>query len=216
MLSDLENLSHVYALATLDRLGWQRDRRRTRWTPKTCGNGCRVGDEHRAPLPPATGDAGEDRRAGTEADGGFVVAVEIRRVRCRTGHAGRRGSVRGPAICWRNTTHGSNEIGLFRRSANALPDVLRGEADALTLLFSSGEPTAADLYLKAPVARAANRLLADAIDGTPGQDLPGGAPAQGDRGRCRAPGRRPPRSCPSFPTAVTTTSTRTYAPFGSN
>ena len=58
--------------------------------------------------------------------------------------------------------HGSNEIGLFRRSANALPDVLRGEADALTLLFSSGEPTVADLYLKAPVARAANRLLADA------------------------------------------------------
>ena len=59
--------------------------------------------------------------------------------------------------------HGSNEIGLFRRSARALPDVLRGEADALTLLFSSGEPTAANLYLKAPVARAANRLLADAV-----------------------------------------------------
>ena len=41
--------------------------------------------------------------------------------------------------------------------------MLRGKQDPLTLLFSSGEPTAADLYLKAPVARAANRLLADAV-----------------------------------------------------
>ena len=59
--------------------------------------------------------------------------------------------------------HGQTEVGLFRRSGRALADVLRGDADALTLLFSSGEPTAADLYLKAPVARAANRMLADAV-----------------------------------------------------
>ena len=61
--------------------------------------------------------------------------------------------------------HGSNEIGLFRRSGGALADVLRGQADPLTLLFSSGEPSAADLYRKAPVARAANRMLGDAIRG---------------------------------------------------
>ena len=60
-------------------------------------------------------------------------------------------------------SHGLTEIGLFRRSAAALIDVLRGEQDPLTLLFSSGEPTAADLYLKAPVARAANGLLADTV-----------------------------------------------------
>ena len=59
--------------------------------------------------------------------------------------------------------HGQTEVGLFRRSGRALADVLRGQEDALTLLFSSGEPTAADLYLKAPVARAANRMLADAV-----------------------------------------------------
>ncbi|MYJ73790.1 MAG: SDR family NAD(P)-dependent oxidoreductase, partial [Gammaproteobacteria bacterium] len=47
--------------------------------------------------------------------------------------------------------------------AGARPEGLRGEADALTLLFSSCEPSAADLYLKAPVARAANRMLADAV-----------------------------------------------------
>ena len=60
-------------------------------------------------------------------------------------------------------SHGSNEIGLFRRSGDALAEVLCGRDDPLTLLFSSGEPTAADLYLKAPVARAANRMLADAV-----------------------------------------------------
>ncbi|MCY3732195.1 MAG: zinc-binding dehydrogenase, partial [Rhodospirillaceae bacterium] len=58
---------------------------------------------------------------------------------------------------------GLTEIGLFRRSGCALAEVLRGNEDPLTLLFSSGEPTAADLYLKAPVARAANRMLADAV-----------------------------------------------------
>ncbi|MYK62308.1 MAG: SDR family NAD(P)-dependent oxidoreductase, partial [Chloroflexi bacterium] len=60
-------------------------------------------------------------------------------------------------------SHGLTEIGLFRRSGAALTDVLRGQADPLTLLFSSGEPTAADLYLKAPVARAANEMLAEAV-----------------------------------------------------
>ena len=58
---------------------------------------------------------------------------------------------------------GQIEIGLFRRSGLALGDVLRGQEDPLTLLFSSGTPTAGDLYLKAPVARAANQLLADGV-----------------------------------------------------
>ena len=59
--------------------------------------------------------------------------------------------------------HGVTEVQLFRRSAGALADVLRGQADPLTLLFSSGEPSAADLYRLAPVARAANRMLGDAV-----------------------------------------------------
>ena len=59
--------------------------------------------------------------------------------------------------------HGATEIGLFRRCGAGLPDVLRGRADPLTLLFSSGYPTPADLYLKAPIALAANRLLRDAV-----------------------------------------------------
>ncbi len=58
---------------------------------------------------------------------------------------------------------GQIEIGLFRRSGLALVEVLRGREDPLTLLFSSGEPTAGDLYLKAPVARAANTMLSEAV-----------------------------------------------------
>ena len=59
--------------------------------------------------------------------------------------------------------HGASEVGLFLRCAGALADSLTGQADPLTLLFSSGEPTAASLYRTNPVARAANRMLADAI-----------------------------------------------------
>ena len=59
--------------------------------------------------------------------------------------------------------HGVTEVGLFRRCGSALGQALRGQADPLTLLFSSGDPTPADLYLKAPVARAANKMLRDAV-----------------------------------------------------
>ncbi|MYB52718.1 MAG: SDR family NAD(P)-dependent oxidoreductase, partial [Acidobacteriia bacterium] len=59
--------------------------------------------------------------------------------------------------------HGATEVGLFRRCGGELAEVLRGRADALTLLFSSGDPTPGDLYLKAPVARAANRILRETV-----------------------------------------------------
>ena len=158
LLADLESLSHAYALATLDRLGWERtagahvesEDLRQRLT---------VGEEHVRlfrRLLEMQARTGVLERAGD----GFVVAVA-------SGASLPAGLADDPDAqaddMLAQYTHGSNEIGLFRRSANALPDVLRGEADALTLLFSSGEPTAADLYLKAPVARAANRLLADAV-----------------------------------------------------
>ncbi len=57
--------------------------------------------------------------------------------------------------------HATNEIGLFRRCAGALPEVLRGDADPLSLLFGDAEPTAADLYRRAAVWRAANRMLGE-------------------------------------------------------
>ena len=160
LLSDLENLSHAYALATLDRLGWQRVAGTT-VDSEDLRQRLKVGDEH-VRLFRRLLEMQVRTSVLTEADGGFVVAVGSEdplpdaMPDDAEAFAGRMAA---------QYDHGSNEIGLFRRSANALPGVLRGEADALTLLFSSGEPTAADLYLKAPVARAANRLLADAIAG---------------------------------------------------
>ena len=59
--------------------------------------------------------------------------------------------------------HATNEIGLFRRCAGALPEVLRGNADPLSLLFGDAEPTAADLYRRAAVWRAANRMLGEVV-----------------------------------------------------
>ena len=59
--------------------------------------------------------------------------------------------------------HGATEIGLFERCGASLPRVLRGQMDPLALLFSSGYPTPADLYVRAPIARAANRLLRDVV-----------------------------------------------------
>ena len=157
LLADLESLAHAYALQTLDRLGWQRvagasvDSEELRQQLK-------VGDEHRRlfrRMLEMLARAGVLEQSGD----GFEVAVP-------SGAPLPDGLAADPdaraAEMAARYAHGTTEIGLFRRSADALADVLQGRMDPLTLLFSSGEPTAADLYLKAPVARAANRLLADA------------------------------------------------------
>ena len=158
LLEDLELLSRRYAIATLDALGWERTagavvdsvelRRRLE-----------VGAEHERLFRRLLEMLA---RSGLleEVDGGFAVLVG-------SGDPLPGDMPADPeelaARMAARYAHGSNEIGLFRRSANALPEVLRGRMDPLTLLFSSGEPTAADLYMKAPVARAANRMLADTI-----------------------------------------------------
>jgi acyl transferase domain-containing protein/NADPH:quinone reductase-like Zn-dependent oxidoreductase/NAD(P)-dependent dehydrogenase (short-subunit alcohol dehydrogenase family) len=158
LLKDLERLSWSYALMTLERLGWQPTAGGS-VEPDALREQFGVLPEHsrlfrrlfemlaRADLVEASGD-------------GFVVVSDPE------GH----GSLMLPANpeafgseMADRYEHGSTEIGLFRRSAGALAEVLVGDADPLTLLFSSGEPTAADLYLKAPVARAANQMLADAV-----------------------------------------------------
>ena len=158
LLADLEHLSHAYALATLDRLGWQREAGAS-VDSEDLRQRLKVGDEH-VRLFRRLLEMQVKTGVLKEANGGFVVAAGSEDPLPDTMPDDAEAFASRMAAQY---DHGSNEIGLFRRSANALPDVLRGEADALTLLFSSGEPTAADLYLKAPVARAANRLLADAI-----------------------------------------------------
>ncbi len=69
--------------------------------------------------------------------------------------------------------HAANEIGLFRRCAGALPEVLRGKEDPLSLLFGDAEPSAGGLYRLAPVWRAANRMIGEVVR-TLVNDLPDG------------------------------------------
>ncbi len=156
LLAELELLSHAYALAALDRLGWQRavgEVVESEELRQRLG----VGSEHERLFCRML-----EKLALVgileEADGGFAVCVG-------SGDPLPEGLPADPdgyaAQMASRFAHGSTEIGLFRRSADSLADVLRGDMDPLTLLFSSGEPTAADLYKKAPVARAANRMLAD-------------------------------------------------------
>ena len=158
LLTDLERLSWRYALQALERLGWQRTGG-TEIEADSLRQQLGVLPEHgrvfrrlfellaRAGVVEAAGDAFVVKSGSIDA-----LSPEMPRdpEEFAAEMAGRY-------------EHGSTEIGLFRRSAGALAEVLTGDADPLTLLFSSGEPTAADLYLKAPVARAANQMLADAV-----------------------------------------------------
>ena len=158
LLNGLERMAWFYALTALEQLGWERkagefvepDRLRERLN---------VLPEHRRVFRRMF-DFLADAGVVDESGDGFVVKVgqddpmPDSILRDIEGFADRIS-----AENW----HGTVEVGLLRRSGAALPDVLVGEADPLTLLFSSGEPTAGDLYLKAPVARAGNRMMGDAI-----------------------------------------------------
>ena len=158
LLADLERWSRSRALATLEELGWLRARGED-VDPEELRQRLGVLDEHRRlfrRLLEMLARSGVLRASGDR----FTVIVghgdplPEEMPRDLEEFAGRMIEL---------YPQGLIEIGLFKRSGEALADVLRGQQDPLTLLFSSGEPTAADLYLKAPVARAANRMLADAV-----------------------------------------------------
>ena len=158
LLRDLERLSRSYAFATLKELGWQRKVGET-VDPEDLRQRLNVTEEHQRLFRRMLEMLAKSGVLEENGDG-FVVAVGSgdplpEEMPGDPGEYATRMAGLYP--------HGSNEIGLFRRSGGALAEVLRGGEDPLTLLFSSGEPTAADLYLKAPVARAANRMLGDAI-----------------------------------------------------
>jgi len=158
LLGDLERLAWSYALVTLERLGWERRAGETP-DPEALRRGLGVAEERRKLF----------RRMFELLAAAGVLEIQGDGFRVLAG-AGDPLPADLPADpeafadrMAATYPHGSNEVGLFRRSAGALADVLAGNADPLTLLFSSGEPTAADLYRKAPVARAANRMLRDAV-----------------------------------------------------
>ena len=158
LLNDLERLSWKYALLALERLGWTREAGEL-VQHEALRERLNVLEEHRYLFRQLFRIL--DRPGVVEeTDDGFLVKVG-------QGDPLPDGLPANPDEFADGMIdaypHGSNEIGVFRRSANALADILVGRADPLTLLFSSGDPTAADLYLKAPAARAANRLIGDTI-----------------------------------------------------
>ncbi|MCY4431730.1 MAG: SDR family NAD(P)-dependent oxidoreductase, partial [Rhodospirillales bacterium] len=168
LLDDLERLSQAYALSTLERLGWQR-RAGESVEPETLRQQLQVLPEHQRLFRRLFEMLS---RAGLleESGDGFVVKVGQDDP---LPESMPRDVDEFADLMSAQYLHGGTEIGLFRRCAAALADALVGNADPLTLLFSSGEPTAADLYLKAPVARAANRMLGDAVAALL-EDLPEG------------------------------------------
>ncbi len=158
LLQDLERWSRTRALATLEELGWQRKAGET-VDPEALQQRLNVTEEHKR-LFRRMFEMLAKSGVVAETDDGFTVLLGPGDPLPE--HMPEDPEKFADQMAGRYA-HGQTEIGLFRRSGSALGEVLRGKADPLTLLFSSGEPTAADLYLKAPVARAANRLLGDAV-----------------------------------------------------
>lgn len=158
LLNDLEVLSHAYALATLEALGWTRhagDAVDSEHLRQHLG----VGEEHKRLFRRMLEMLAKAGLLEQISDS-FIVKVD-------NGESLPKALPRNvnmfTAQLLKDHPHASTEIKLFKRCAGALANVLRGLEDPLSLLFGAEEPTAADLYGKAPVARAANKLLADAI-----------------------------------------------------
>ena len=156
MLADLEWWSRSYALATLEKLGWERKVGES-INPEELRDELDVSPEH-GRLFRRLLEMLVQCGIMEERDGEFVVVLG-------TNNPLPEKLPRKPEEFHNRMVetypHGLIEAGLFRRSAAALADVLRGNEDPLMLLFSSGDPTPADLYLKAPVALAANQMLTE-------------------------------------------------------
>ena len=158
LLSDLERWSWSYALAALEQLGWRRRAGET-IDPEELRERLDVLEEH-GRLVRRMFELLAKAGVVAERDGGFVVRLGADDPLPESLPADPDGFA---AWMTERYAHGQIEIGLFQRCGRALAGALRGDEDPLALLFSSGEPTAGDLYLKAPVGRAANRLLGDAV-----------------------------------------------------
>ena len=158
LLEDLEQWSRSRALATLEQLGWEREAGAV-LDSEDLRQRLGVGEEHKR-LFRRILEMLAKSGVLEETDGGFVVKLGPGDPLPDEMPGDMEEFVSGMIERY---PHGTNEIGLFRRCGGALAEVLRAQADPLTLLFSSGEPTPGDLYLKAPVARAANRILKETV-----------------------------------------------------
>ncbi len=158
LLDDLERLSRAYALAAMDRLGWER-RPGATVDPESLREQLKVLPEHSILLERILrlmADAGILDRVG----GNYLVKIG-------SGDPLPDNTLADPDAFNDQLTvqhpHGSVELGLLRRSGGALAPVLQGDTDPLSILFPREGPGIADYYFTAPASRATNQLLGDAV-----------------------------------------------------
>ena len=158
LLDYLERLSRAYALAAMDRLGWER-RPGTTVDPESLREQLEVLPEHSILL---------ERILRLLADAGILDRDGRKyRVKIGSGDPLPDNTLADPdAFNDRLTVqhpHGSVELGLLRRSGGALAPVLQGDTDPLSILFPREGPGIADYYFTAPASRATNQLLGEAV-----------------------------------------------------
>ena len=171
LLDSLEHLSHAYALAALDRLGWKRQ------------PGSAVRPDRLRPRLKVLADREPlfNRLFGMLAEAGVLEAVEAgggpRTSFAMAGTAIVDSSLEDPAGLAKSLAerlpYGSTEFGLLERCGEALADVLRGRADPRSVVFGHGGPSGAVHFRDAPSMRAAGRMLTKAVEGLMGE-LPEG------------------------------------------
>ena len=166
---DLEALARGYALAGLEQLGWQREKGARADPGKLRRHLKVVADQERlfGRLFGMLAEAGALEEAPGE--GWTVVAgaadpLPVGIVDDPDGFAEEAG---------RRHPQGRIELQLLARCGAALPDVLRGRADPVALLFSGEGTGAADFYGRVPALRAANRMTGDVVASL-ASDLPEG------------------------------------------
>ena len=169
LLEDLDRLGCAYTLRALEGLGWRRQAGEA-VEPEALCDEWNVASQHRRLFGRLFGmlaDAGMLKR---EADGRYAVAVGSGD-QLPDGAAGEPEQLAEQLRA--RHPHGYNELMLLERCGSALQEVLLGRTDPLSLLFGGDGPGAADLYRTAPAARAANRMVADAVRAAV-EDLPEG------------------------------------------
>ena len=159
LLGDLDRLGSAYVISAFDRLGWRRRAGEVVEQEALCKR-LNVLAQHRRLFVRMLGILAESGVLKREPGGGLVVVVgsEDRPLDKAAGEPKRlsdRLRVLHP--------HGQNEISLLERCGDSLAEVLQGKIDPLSLLFGGDGPDAADYYRSAPAARAANRMLAEAV-----------------------------------------------------
>ncbi len=157
-LVEMEVLTQLYALSALERLGWE------------CRAGMVIDPEElreRMNILPRHGrllrrmlallsDAGILAAEGE----GFVVSVGSHE---SLPEAALGDLAEFVARLGETYPHAWVELAMMSRCGEALPDVLQGRKEPLEVLFSVGEPGAPELYKVAPVHRAMNHMLGEAV-----------------------------------------------------